>query len=113
MQKVREAERSQVVDQFKGQGRHHHQRRGQKSNRDNVILDLGSNAEAVIFRDDMLPRETFRPGDRIRGLLYAVRPEARGSQLFVSRSSPDFLKELFRIEVPEIGEDDRNHGRRP
>ena len=76
-----------------------------KSNRDNVILDLGSNAEAVIFRDDMLPRETFRPGDRIRGLLYAVRPEARGSQLFVSRSSPDFLKELFRIEVPEIGEE--------
>jgi N utilization substance protein A len=46
----------------------------------------------VIFRDDMLPRETFRPGDRIRGLLYAVRPEARGSQLFVSRSSPT-LKE--------------------
>jgi N utilization substance protein A len=43
----------------------------------------------VIFRDDMLPRETFRPGDRIRGLLYAVRPEARGSQLSVSRSSPD------------------------
>ena len=47
----------------------------------------------------------FRPGDRVRGLLYAVRPEARGSQLFVSRSSPDFLKELFRIEVPEIGEE--------
>lgn len=105
VQKVREAERSQVVDQFKDKEGTIVSGVVKKSNRDNVILDLGSNAEAVIFRDDMLPRETFRPGDRIRGLLYAVRPEARGSQLFVSRSSPDFLKELFRIEVPEIGEE--------
>lgn len=105
VQKVREAERSQVVDQFKDKEGTIISGVVKKSNRDNVILDLGSNAEAVIFRDDMLPRETFRPGDRIRGLLYAVRPEARGSQLFVSRSSPDFLKELFRIEVPEIGEE--------
>ncbi|MGL6240711.1 transcription termination factor NusA [Aeromonas dhakensis] len=105
VQKVREAERSQVVDQFKDKEGTIISGVVKKSNRDNVVLDLGSNAEAVIFRDDMLPRETFRPGDRIRGLLYAVRPEARGSQLFVSRSSPDFLKELFRIEVPEIGEE--------
>ncbi|MBL0497170.1 transcription termination/antitermination protein NusA [Aeromonas caviae] len=105
VQKVREAERSQIVDQFKDKEGTIISGVVKKSNRDNVILDLGSNAEAVIFRDDMLPRETFRPGDRIRGLLYAVRPEARGSQLFVSRSSPDFLKELFRIEVPEIGEE--------
>ncbi len=105
VQKVREAERSQVVDQFKDKEGTIISGVVKKSNRDNVILDLGSNAEAVIFRDDMLPRESFRPGDRIRGLLYAVRPEARGSQLFVSRSSPDFLKELFRIEVPEIGEE--------
>ena len=53
----------------------------------------------------MLPRESVRPGDRVRGLLFAVRPEARGAQLFVSRSHPDFLIELFRIEVPEIGEE--------
>ncbi|MGY4025641.1 transcription termination factor NusA [Aeromonas rivuli] len=105
VQKVREAERSQVVDQFKDKEGTIISGVVKKSNRDNVILDLGSNAEAVIFRDDMLPRETFRPGDRIRGLLYAVRPEARGSQLFVSRSSPEFIKELFRIEVPEIGEE--------
>ncbi|XEI33745.1 transcription termination factor NusA [Aeromonas veronii] len=105
VQKVREAERSQVVDQFKDKEGTIISGVVKKSNRDNIILDLGSNAEAVIFRDDMLPRETFRPGDRVRGLLYAVRPEARGSQLFVSRSSPDFLKELFRIEVPEIGEE--------
>ncbi|PJG59077.1 transcription termination factor NusA [Aeromonas cavernicola] len=105
VQKVREAERSQVVEQFKDKEGSIISGVVKKSTRDNVILDLGSNAEAVIFRDDMLPRETFRPGDRVRGLLYAVRPEARGSQLFVSRSSPDFLKELFRIEVPEIGEE--------
>lgn len=53
----------------------------------------------------MLPRENFRPGDRIRGVLYAVRPEARGAQLFVTRSKPEMLVELFRIEVPEIGEE--------
>jgi N utilization substance protein A len=59
----------------------------------------------VILREDMLPRENFRPGDRIRGVLYAVRPEARGAQLFVTRSKPEMLIELFRIEVPEIGEE--------
>lgn len=66
---------------------------------------MAGNAEAVILREDMLPRENFRPGDRIRGVLYAVRPEARGAQLFVTRSKPEMLIELFRIEVPEIGEE--------
>ncbi|EFE97514.1 MULTISPECIES: transcription termination factor NusA [Serratia] len=105
VQKVREAERAMVVDAFR-------QHEGEivtgvvkKVNRDSIALDLGGNAEAVIGREDMLPRENFRPGDRIRGVLYAVRPEARGAQLFVSRSSPEMLKELFRIEVPEIGEE--------
>ncbi len=53
----------------------------------------------------MLPRETFRPGDRVRGLLYEIKPEARGAQLFVSRTKPEMLVELFRVEVPEIGEE--------
>ncbi|GAA4495986.1 transcription termination factor NusA [Pseudaeromonas paramecii] len=105
VQKVREAERAQVVEQFKDQEGSIITGVVKKVNRDSIILDLGSNAEAVLYRDDMLPRETFRPGDRIRGLLAAVKPEARGSQLFVSRAHPDFLKELFRIEVPEIGEE--------
>ncbi|MBO1520678.1 transcription termination factor NusA [Oceanisphaera pacifica] len=105
VQKVREAERMQVVEQFKDQEGEIITGVVKKATRDNVILDLGNNAEAVIFREDMLPRETLRSGDRVRGLLYAVRPEARGAQLFVSRSNPDFLKELFRIEVPEIGEE--------
>lgn len=59
----------------------------------------------MILREDMLPRENFRPGDRVRGVLYSVRPEARGAQLFVTRSKPEMLIELFRIEVPEIGEE--------
>ena len=53
----------------------------------------------------MLPRETFRPGDRGRGLLYVIRPEAKGAQLFISRTHPDMLVELFRLEVPEIAEE--------
>ncbi|WP_445397357.1 transcription termination factor NusA [Zobellella sp. An-6] len=105
VQKVREAERMQVVEQFQDQEGEIITGVVKKATRDNVILDLGNNAEAVIFREDLLPRESFRAGDRVRGLLFAVRPEARGAQLFVSRTHPDFLKELFRIEVPEIGEE--------
>lgn len=76
-----------------------------KATRDAVIVDLGNNAESVILREDQLPRENLRSGDRIRGLLYAVKPEARGFQLFLTRSKPEMLIELFRIEVPEIGEE--------
>ncbi|MCO4321823.1 transcription termination factor NusA [Aliidiomarina quisquiliarum] len=104
-QKVREAEREQVVEHYQDQVGTLINGIVKKTSRENVILDLGGNAEAVIFRDEMLPRENVRPGDRVRGLLYDVRPEARGAQLFVSRTHPDFLIELFRIEVPEIGEE--------
>ena len=105
VQKVREAERQQIVEQFADQEGELITGVVKKVNRENVILDLGSNAEAVMYREDMLPRESFRPGDRIRGLLKAVKPESRGAQLFVSRTIPEMLIELFRIEVPEIGEE--------
>lgn len=105
VQKVREAERAMVVEQFREQEGEIITAQVKKVNRDNILLDLGSNAEAVILREDMLPRENFRSGDRIRGVLYAVRPEARGAQLFVTRSKAEMLIELFRIEVPEIGEE--------
>ncbi|MBX4180788.1 transcription termination factor NusA [Sodalis sp. CWE] len=105
IQKVREAERVAVANQFRD-------REGEivtgivkRVNRDNISLDLGNNAEAIISREDMLPRENFHPGDRVRGVLYSIRPEARGAQLFVSRSRKEMLIELFRIEVPEIGEE--------
>ena len=105
VQKVREAERAQIVEQFIDNEGELVTGAVKKVNRDTVILDLGNNAEAVILRDDQLPRENFRPGDRVRGLLYAVKPEARGFQLFVTRSKPEMLAELFRVEVPEIGEE--------
>ncbi|MBW7982779.1 transcription termination factor NusA [Enterobacillus tribolii] len=105
VQKVREAERAMVVDAFREHEGEIVTGVVKKVNRDLISLDLGNNAEAVVGREDMLPRENFRPGDRIRGVLYAVRPEARGAQLFVSRSRPEMLVELFRIEVPEIGEE--------
>lgn len=105
VQKVREAERAKIVDEYQEQVGELITGVVKKANRESVILDLGNNAEAIIYRDDMLPREMFRPGDRIRGLLYAIKPEARGAQLFVSRSKPEMLIELFRVEVPEIGEE--------
>ncbi|TDP39009.1 NusA antitermination factor [Idiomarina aquatica] len=105
VQKVREAERAQVVDEYRDQVGEMVSGIVKRANREHVILDLGNNAEAIIYRDEMLPRESVRLGDRVRGLLYDVRPEARGAQLFVSRTHPEFLLELFRIEVPEIGEE--------
>lgn len=105
VQKVREAERRLIVDAYQDQVGELITGVVKKASRDSVILDLGNNAEAIIYRDDMLPREVFRPGDRVRGLLYAIKPEARGAQLFVSRTKPEMLVELFRVEVPEIGEE--------
>ena len=105
VQKIREAERALVVDAYQEQVGELVTGVVKKASRDSVILDLGNNAEAIIYRDDMLPRETFRPGDRVRGLLYEIKPEARGAQLFVSRTKPEMLIELFRVEVPEIGEE--------
>ncbi len=105
VQKVREAERAQVVEQFIDNEGDLITGVVKKVNRDQVIIDLGNNAEAVILRDDQLPRENFRPGDRVRGLLYSVRPEARGFQLFMTRSKSEMIMELFRIEVPEIAEE--------
>ena len=105
VQKIREAERGLIVDAYQEQIGEIITGVVKKASRDSVILDLGNNAEAIVYRDDMLPRESFRPGDRIRGLLYEIKPEARGAQLFVSRTKPEMLIELFRVEVPEIGEE--------
>ena len=105
VQKVREAERAQVVDQYVEQKGELITGVVKRMNRENILLDLGGNAEAVIYRDEMLPRENFRPGDRLRGLLFDVRPEARGAQLFMTRTQPEMLIELFRLEVPEIAEE--------
>ena len=105
VQKIREAERALVTEAYQEHLGEIVTGVVKKASRESVIIDLGNNAEAVIYRDDMLPRETFRPGDRVRGLLYEIKPEARGAQLFVSRTKPEMLIELFRVEVPEIGEE--------
>lgn len=103
--KIREAERNKVVEQFRSQVGSIITATVKKVSRDQILLDLGQQAEAVIVREDMLPRENFRPGDRVRGVLYQIKPESKGPQLFVTRAKPIMLQELFRLEVPEIGEE--------
>ncbi|WP_373817855.1 transcription termination factor NusA, partial [Glaesserella sp.] len=103
--KIREAERNKVVEQFRSQLDSIITATVKKVSREQIILDLGNQAEAVIVREDMLPRENFRPGDRVRGVLYAIKPESKGPQLFVTRSKPIMIQELFKLEVPEIGEE--------
>ncbi|KTD58367.1 Transcription elongation protein nusA [Legionella sainthelensi] len=104
MQKVREAERELVIDQFRGKLGQLIYGTVKKVTRDNIIIDLGGKAEAFLPRTEMLPHEMFRPNDRVRAYLYEITPQARGPQLFVSRTRNEMLIELFRIEVPEIGE---------
>lgn len=105
VQKVREAERAKIVDAYR-------ERVGElvngvvkKITRDNIIVDLGSNAEALLPKDQLIGREAFKMGDRVRSLLLEIREDNRGQQLVLSRSAPGMLVELFRIEVPEIAEE--------
>jgi N utilization substance protein A len=104
VQKVRDAEREIVLNEYKDRVGELVTGTVKKVTRESIIVDLGGNAEAILMRDQMIPRETFRMGDRIRALLIDVRPEQRGPQLFLSRTSPQMLIELFKIEVPEINE---------
>jgi len=106
VQKVREAERAKVVEAYSD-------RVGELisgvvktvTRRGSIILDLGSNAESEIPKQELIARESVRVGDRLRGLLFEILDEDhRGPQLQVTRSRPEFLIELFRLEVPEIGE---------
>ena len=105
VQKVREAERAQVVEAYKDRVGELVSGIVKRVERGNVYLDLGGGAEAFIPREEMIPRESVRTGDRLRGYLKEVRSEPRGPQLFVSRTAPEFLIELFKIEVPEIGQE--------
>ena len=104
VQKVREAERAQVVEAYQDRVGDLVNGVVKRVERGNVYLDLGGNAEAMIGRDELIPRELVRPGDRLRGFLREVRSEPRGPQLFVSRTAPELMMALFTLEVPEIGE---------
>lgn len=103
-QKVREAERRQIIDQFRGKLGQLVYGTVKKVTRDNIIIDLGGKAEAFLSRNEILPQEMFRTNDRVRAYLYDIVETSRGPQLLVSRTRKEMLIELFRIEVPEIGE---------
>ena len=101
VQKVRDAERERMYDEFKdriGEIVHGAVKRVEYGN---VIVDLGR-GEGIVRRDEALPREVFKPGDRIRAYVYDVRREQRGPQIFLSRTHPEFMARLFGQEVPEI-----------
>ena len=107
--KIREAEKSKIIDEFRPDEGKIISAIVKKVTRDNIFLELQGKTEdikgeAVIVREDMLPRENFRPGDRVRGVLYAIKPESKGPQIFMTRSKSVMLEELFKLEVPEIGE---------
>jgi N utilization substance protein A len=104
VQKVREAERAQVVDEYRDRVGDLINGTVKKVTRDNIVIDLGNNAEGVMPREELVGREVFRVGDRVRAILLDVRSDIRGPQLYMSRACPEMLVELFRIEVPEIAE---------
>src|SRR5919205_465289 len=101
VQKVRDAERERQYDEYKDRIGEIVNGVVKRVEYGNVIVDLGR-GEAIIRRDELIPRETFRPGDRVRAYLFDVRREARGPQIFLSRTHPQFMAKLFAQEVPEI-----------
>jgi len=104
VQKVREAEREMVVNEYKGRVGTLVSGIVKRVDRNGVYVDLGGNAEGFVPRDQMIPREPVRSQDRIKAYLQDVRSEQRGPQLFLTRTAPEFLIELFKLEVPEVGQ---------
>ena len=105
MQKVREAERDTIVAMFAAQDNSLMNGTVKRVTRDNIIVDIGNDVEAILPRDQLLPGEIYKINDRMRAILQIKEIEGRGSQLMLSRSCPEMVTELFRIEVPEINED--------
>ena len=104
VQKVREAERQKIVEQFEGRVGELLSGIVKRVDRNGVYVDLGNNAEGFVPRENMIPREPVRREDRVKAMLIEVRSEPRGPQLFMTRTSPEFLVELFKVEVPEVGQ---------
>ena len=105
LQKVREAEREKIVDQFRSQNNKLVSGSVKRVTRDNIIVDITHEAEALLPRDRLMPGEIYKINDRIRAVLQIVEVEGRGPQLMLNRSCPEMVTELFNIEVPEINED--------
>ncbi|ULQ45894.1 transcription termination factor NusA [Flagellatimonas centrodinii] len=104
VQKVREAERAMVVEAYRERVGELITGMVKRLERGAIVMDLGNNAEAIIPREHVIPREPVRPGDRVRGYIFEVSPQIRGPQIFVSRTDPRYLMELFKLEVPEIAQ---------
>ena len=104
VQKVREAERAQVVEQYQDRVGTLVSGVVKRIDRNGIYVDLGSNAEGFVPRSDMIVREQLKPQDRVKAYLKEVRAEPRGPQLFLTRTAPEFLIELFKLEVPEVGQ---------
>ncbi len=105
-QRVREAEREQVISEQRDRVGHVINATVKKQTHDHMVLDLGNNAEATLYREQIIPHESYGRGDRIKVLMQEIRNDpSKGPQIICTRTSPEFLRELFRIEVPEIGED--------
>jgi transcription termination/antitermination protein NusA len=104
VQKVREAERAQVVDAYKDRVNTLVSGIVKRIDRNGIYIDLGNNAEGFVPRSDMIAREQLKPQDRVKAYLREVRAEPRGPQLFLTRTAPEFLVELFKLEVPEVGQ---------
>lgn len=106
IQKVLEAERSQIVNVYKEKIGTLIVGTVKKAIRDFIVLDLGANAEAILLRTEMIPHEAVRVGDRVRAYLYDIQTDgSKSPQILISRTRPEMLVELFKIEVPEIGEE--------
>jgi len=105
LQKVREAEREKIVEQFRSQNNKLVSGSVKRVTRDNIIVDITHEAEALLPRDKLMPGEIYKINDRIRAVLQIVEVEGRGPQLMLNRSCPEMVTELFNIEVPEINED--------
>ena len=101
VQKVREAERKRQYEEYKDRVTEIVNGIVKRAEFGNITVDLGR-AEGVIRRDESIPRESLRPGDRVRAYIYDVREEGRGPQIFLSRSHPQFMAKLFAQEVPEV-----------
>ena len=104
VQKVRDAERAQVVEQYQDRVGTLVSGVVKRIDRNGIYVDLGSNAEGFVPRTDMIVREQLKPQDRVKAYLKEVRAEPRGPQLFLTRTAPEFLIELFKLEVPEVGQ---------
>jgi len=101
LQKIRDAEREQIIDDFLGRGDSLLSGTIKRLDREGAVIESGK-IEARLPRDQMIPKENLRVGDRVRGWVGKVNREGRGPQLFMSRTAPEFIMELFRLEVPEI-----------